>query len=122
VKIDETLTQFIAEEISRKRGISYRSAHSLLASALRESDWDIRRALSDLGLDLPGFEEAMAKVVRGGPNPMNLRIEIEARRRLLRDDINKLVEYEAEKMESEKRLLDLARRIVSRSPNGGNPR
>ncbi|MEM0017535.1 MAG: argininosuccinate lyase [Candidatus Korarchaeum sp.] len=122
VKIDETLTQFIAEEISRKRGISYRSAHSLLASALRESDWDIRRALSDLGLDLPVFEEAMAKVVRGGPNPMNLRIEIEARRRLLRDDINKLVEYEAEKMESEKRLLDLARRIVSRSPNGGNPR
>ncbi|MDW8035873.1 MAG: lyase family protein, partial [Candidatus Korarchaeum sp.] len=118
VKVEETLAQFAAEEISRRKGISYRSAHSLLASALRESNWDIRRALSSLGFETPEFEEAIATAVRGGPNPKEIRAEIEARKRLLRDDINKLVEYEAEKVESERRLLDLARRIASESSAG----
>ncbi len=118
VKVEETLSQFVAEELSRRKGISYREAHSLLASALRESDWDLGRALSSLGLETPSFDEALATNVRGGPNPEKLRNEIEARRRLLRGDIDKLVEYEAEKMESERRLLDLARKIVSGSSTG----
>lgn len=114
-RVEETLAQLAAEEISRRRGISYRAAHSLLASALRESDWDLRRALSGLGLEIPSFEEAIATRVRGGPNPEELRIEIEARRKLLRDDISRLADYEAEKTESERRLLDIARRISSGS-------
>lgn len=114
LEVEETLAQFVAEEMSRKGGMSYRDAHSLLASALRGAGWDLRRALSELRFELPRFED-VASAVRGGPNPKVLNAEIGARKRLLRDDIGRLAEYEAEKMESEKRLLDLARSIASGS-------
>jgi hypothetical protein len=80
---------------------------------LRESGWDLRKAVHSLGLELPSPYEVK---VRGGPDPESLRGELEARRRLLRDDISRLVEYEAEKMESERRLIDLARKLAGRSP------
>ena len=113
LRLDNTLAQFAAEEISRRRGISYRNAHSLLASALRESGWDLRRALEKIGLDPPSFEEAVRTRVRGGPNPEELRAELEARRKLLRDDIAKLATYEEEKLKSESKLIELARIISS---------
>jgi len=110
-EVEITLAQFVAEELVRRRGISYREAHSILASALRESGWDLRKATLSLGLELPSHYEVK---VRGGPDPESLRMELEARKRLLRDDISRLVEYEAEKMESEKRLIDLARKLAGK--------
>ncbi len=110
--IPSTLAQDLAEKLVRERNVTYREAHSMLASALRESKWDIEKAAESLGLELPSFEEVLRSRGRGGPNPDMLRSEISSRKKLLQDDIERLTEYEREKKNSEENLLRLAREPI----------
>ena len=110
--IPSTLAQDLAEKLVKERSITYREAHSMLASALKESEWDIERAAKSLGLELPSFEEVLRSRERGGSNLDILRREISSRKKFLQDDIEKLTEYEREKTEAEENLLRLARESV----------
>ncbi len=107
VVLPGTLAQDLAEMLVRERGVTYREAHSLLASALREEEWDLERAARRLGLSLPDVGEALATRGRGGPNPELLAREIESRRRLLRDDVERLTAFEREKLGAERSLLSM---------------
>lgn len=100
-----TLAQDVAEILVKKRGITYREAHSLLASKLKETGWDLIRASKDLEVEIPKVEEALRSRGRGGPNPDLLLKEIESRRRLLKGDLDKLTDYEQEKVRAEESLL-----------------
>lgn len=110
-RFTSTLAQDIAERLVRERGVTYREAHSMLASALSESGWDLEKAVSTLGIEIPSFDEILQARGRGAPNPDGLAKEIDAKRRLLEGDIKRLTEYEGEKREAEERLL----RLVSES-------
>ncbi len=110
--IPSTLAQDLAEKLVKERNITYRKAHSLLASALKENGWNIEKAAKSLGLELPSFNKILKSRGRGGPNPDMLRREISSRKKLLQDDIERLTEYEREKKEAEENLLKLAEESV----------
>ncbi len=107
IVVPDTLAQDIAERLAREREITYREAHSLLASTLREVGWDLLKAADKLGVDVPDVEDVLRERGRGAPNPELLTKEIESRRRLLRDDIERLASYEEEKVEAERSLLSM---------------
>ncbi|MDK2372825.1 MAG: argininosuccinate lyase [Candidatus Korarchaeota archaeon] len=105
VIIPSTLAQDVAERLVRERGITYREAHSILASALRESEWDLLQACERLGIDTPRVDEILNSRGRGAPNPDLVRRELLSRRKLLRDDVDDLTSYEEEKIRAERDLL-----------------
>ncbi len=107
IVIPSTLAQDIAERLARERRITYREAHSLLASTLREVGWDLLKAADKLGVDIPDVEDVLRERGRGAPNPELVAKEIGSRRRLLRDDVEKLTSYEEEKMRAERSLLSM---------------
>ncbi len=109
LRIKSTLAQDLAEKLVKERKVTYREAHSLIASALKDNGWDLEKAAESLGLELPSFSEVLKSRGRGGPNPDILRKEISSRKKLLQDDIEKLADYEGEKREAEENLLRLAR-------------
>ncbi len=108
ITIPDTLAQDIAERLVKLRGITYREAHSLLASTLKEVEWDLSKAMERLGIEMPQVEEVLGSRGRGAPNPELIRREIASRRRLLRDDIEKLTSYEREKAKAEESLLSMS--------------
>jgi len=107
IVVPSTLAQDIAERLARERRITYREAHSLLASTLREMGWDLLEAADKLGVDIPDVEDVLRERGRGAPNPELVAKEIESRRRLLRDDVEKLTSYEEEKVRAERSLLSM---------------
>ena len=110
----QLLAQDVAERLVKERGIAYREAHSLLAKALRENGWDLKKAVESLDMELPGFEEAINSRGRGGPNPERMSKEISSRRKLLRDDIGRLTEFESLKLSAERELVERVRRTLER--------
>ncbi|MDK2384295.1 MAG: argininosuccinate lyase, partial [Candidatus Korarchaeota archaeon] len=107
IVVPATLAQDIAERLARERGITYREAHSLLASTLREVGWDLLKAADKLGVDVPNVEDVLRERGRGAPNPELVTKEIGSRRRLLREDIERLASYEEEKVKAERSLLSM---------------
>ena len=107
IVVPSTLAQDIAERLARERGITYREAHSLLASTLREEGWDLLKAADKLGVEVPDVEEVLRERGRGGPNPELVAKEIGSRKRLLRVDVKNLESYEEEKNRAERSLLSL---------------
>ena len=110
----QLLAQDVAERLVKERGIAYREAHSLLAKALRENGWDLKKAVESLDMELPSFEEAINSRGRGGPNPERMSKEISSRRKLLRDDIGRLTEFESLKLSAERELVERVRRTLER--------
>ena len=107
IVVPDTLAQDLAERLAKERGITYREAHSLLASTLREVGWDLTRAAERLGVEVPAIDDVLRARGRGGPNPELIAREVESRRRLLRDDVDKLTSYEEEKVRAERSLLSM---------------
>ncbi len=107
IVVPATLAQDIAERLAREIGITYREAHSLLASTLREVGWDLLKAADKLGVDVPNVEDVLRERGRGAPNPELVTKEIGSRRRLLREDIERLASYEEEKVKAERSLLSM---------------
>ncbi len=110
----ELLAQDIAEKLVKERGVTYREAHFLLAKALRESGWDLKKAARSLDIGLPDFEEVIISRSRGGPNPDRIKKEISSRRKLLRDDIGRLTEFESLKLSAERELVERVKRTLER--------